>query len=849
MPGNYDITDKTYIRFDDRIDGDLLDAVFQKYTQACSGKEWFVPHNLHSTNLLIAMWKFDPANPASYYKVEQYNYDNLSVKWTMPVDGKIVIYAVRDFVGVSMVYEQASPADIWTITHNFGTEDILFTVWVNNEAIMPVSTSIIDENNIEMTFASPVEGKAVLIVTDPAMSRGVSIDWDQLRNVPLTFPPEPHRHQAFEIDGLGDLDTLGGHKVDDFVLKAHIGDLVPPLEYENVTDTQKRIPIQYMPTNLFFNFADDSGLQRAQQLTVVSKDPHPLYLQKVPGKDEVVLDSYPVIRRIALVGNVVPNLSLTKQQVEASSDFLLRLMVGEGLRAEAVDLHTLKLVNQQGLAQVFRKATIPAGDEWTIIHDVFRHMGEYSLSLYETFTSPNEYDDASNHIRGQTNITQPFQVIGQNMLKIDDNVVSDFQLHETGHFVYNDYTMRNSTGAEILTPGAIDGVYWDPTRRGYMLRSTSSTGHIFRRYNTDTQDLTLVYNIPFANLPEWNALCGGSFYVLMEDTTTGTMCLYMDSQNNTPNYNWTLVKNFSGEPMPPTAGIGRLIFRVSGNYLVILNTTLNTLAVYNIDAGTKLSERTLPGIAKDFDLWNDGFVSIAFEGELPLYVSDMAVFNNNYSWIPSIDSEMGMSLCFAIQPEGRGALGIEMGNTYRHATLSVQNPAKVYSSGETIIWLRSSFAWKVSPFWGQVLSMRWEDYDISPYEDIRIGFYPGDQATLPDTLYSWDDTQGFIPFRSDELKNLGQPISIVNNMQLLGDQTLSYAIYIKKSAGAALSQGFLVHNFLCRYKTADWMYPVPIAGPSIGDHVLVKCGIGALTITNNLGRPLDGLKLVVVPAV
>lgn len=849
MPGNYDITDKTYIRFDDRIDGDLLDAIFQKYTGVFSGKEWFVPHDLHSTNLLISMWKFDPTNPASFYKVEQYDYDNLVVKWTMPVDGKIVIYSVRDFVGVSMVYEQDTPSTTWTVTHNFGTDDILFTVWVNNEAVVPVSTSIIDENSLEMTFSSPVEGKAVLIITDPEMSRGVSIDWDQLRNVPLAFPPESHRHQASEIDGLGDIDTLGGHKIDDFVLKTHIGDLVPPLEYESVTDTQKKIPIQYMPTNIFFNFADNAGLQRAQQLTIASKDPHPLFLQKVPGKDEVVLDIYPVIRRIALLGNVVPNMSLPKQQVEASSDYLLRLMVGDGLKAEATDLHTLKLVNQQGLAQVFKRVSLQPGEDWTILHDVFRHMGEYSLSLYETFTSPNEYDAESNHIQGQTDIRQPFQVIGDNMLEIDGNVVRDIQLHDTSHFVYDDHTMLNQAGAAITIPSLIDAVYWDPTRRGYMLRSTTDLGYVFRRYNTDTQEITVVYNIPLANLPEWNALCNGTFYVLMEDSTTGTLSLYRDTQDNTPNYAWQLVKNFPSEPMPPTAGAGKLIFRVNGGYLVILNTTLNTLAVYDIAAGVKLNEKSLPKVAKDFDLWDDGVVSVAFDGELPLYISDTGVFNSTYTWVPSIDSEMGMCLCFAIHPTGRGALGIERGGTFRHATLSIQDQTKVYASGEAVLWLRSSFAWKISPFWSQILSMAWEDYDIAPYDDVRIGFYPGDHATMPDTLYSWDPTLGFVPFDSDDLKNVGQPISVINSMQLLGDQTFSYAIYIRKNQGLSLTRGHIVHNFLCHYKTADWMYPVPISGPSIGDHILLKCGVGALTITNNLGRPLDGLKLVVVPAV
>jgi hypothetical protein len=283
--------------------------------------------------------------------------------------------------------------------------------------------------------------------------------------------------------------------------------------------------------------------------------------------------------------------------------------------------------------------------------------------------------------------------------------------------------------------------------------------------------------------------------------------------------------------------------------LIILNTTLNTLAVYDLNTKVKLSEKSLPKIAKDFDVWPDGFVSIAFEGESPLYISDTRVSNSTYTWVPSIDRDMGMCKCFAIQPTGRGALGIERGNTFRHATISVQNKTKIYAAGETTLWLKSTFAWNISPFWSQILSMQWEDYDISPYNDVRIGFYPGDHATIPDTLYSWDPVTGFVPFASSDLKDVGQPLSVVNSMQLSGDQTLSYAIYIKKDLGLSLNRGHIVQNFLCRYKTADWMHPVPIGGPSNSGHMLVKCGVGALTLTNNLGRDLNGLKLVVVPTV
>lgn len=848
MPGIYDITDKTYIRPADCIDEQITEQLFQKYSGVFSGQEWFVPHNLHSTSLLITIWKFDDTNPASYYLIQQTDYDHLRIKWTMPVEGRVALYSIRTFLGVSLVYEQATESEVWEINHNFGTEILIFTVWVDGKAVYPVDTQIVDKNNVKLTFGSPVKGTAVMIVTDPSVARGLTLSWDQLTDVPSTFPPSPHKHKIEDIEGLGNADQLGGHTIDDFLLKTHIGVLVPPLHYESASDPQPRIPVEFMPSVMHFKFADAEGEQEANKFIVNSVYPSPLYLKKVPGRKEVVLDIYPVVRKVSLIGNVEKNLGLPEQAVQASSDFLFRLLVGDGLRAKATDLHTLRLDSLAGRSQVFRRVTLRKGDEWEISSPILRKMGEYNISLFETFSSGSTFQAESRHIKDQTDVRQPFQVIGDDIFRISDNVLRCKTLHKVGHFVYADRELRDKNDNPVVSPTNVDAVYWNPITRRYIIRSRENTYFSYKTYDPLTDEIRQYTAIEYTDISPWNAFCGGFLYTLVE-TADNKMQLFSDNPDNIPFFSWDLQATFPDEPFPAVQGTGRLLFRVNGQLLVILNTSLNSLAVYSIARGKRLSEIPLPKIGKDIELWTDNHVSISFEKEPMLYVSTKPVDHpGGYSFVESIDNGMGGSNFFAIRDDGKGGFGVRPGNAFWKGMISSDVVIPIYATGEAIYWLKSPFAWHVSPFWSSAFEIDWESYDITAYDDVRIGFYPGVHASLPAELYRWDGG-GFVPFPSKDLPLLGQPLSAVQNLRLEGDTDFSYAIWVKKSDDRAKQSGHITQNFVCKYKNADYMYPVLMAGPDVDKAVLVKCAPHRILIKNTLDRDLDGLKLVVAPAV
>lgn len=60
-------------------------------------------------------------------------------------------------------YEETAKAS-WTITHNFGTEDIICQIYDDTETpILPTTMTAIDDNAWEIQFEAPIAGKAILI--------------------------------------------------------------------------------------------------------------------------------------------------------------------------------------------------------------------------------------------------------------------------------------------------------------------------------------------------------------------------------------------------------------------------------------------------------------------------------------------------------------------------------------------------------------------------------------------------------------------------------------------------------------------------------------------------------------
>ena len=854
MPGIYDITDKTYIRPNDRIEESVMEELFKKYVGVFSGDKWFVKHDLNSTNLLIGLWKFDITSPAAFYKIEQLNYDTLMVHWTMPVVGKCVLYSIRPFVGVSHIHEQTTPDTVWTINHGFGTEDIIFTCWDENKVhVVPADTKIIDLNTVELTFPTPTIGTAVLIITDPSVSSGILIKWEQIGDKPDCYPPCEHTHHAKDIVDLGDMATFGGHAVDEFVLKKDAGKVFPPLEPESVANPQLVIPKQYLPSYLPVWYQDSAGSIRAIKLIADDTGESPLYFSKNTVTEEATLRIKYVVRRLWLMGNVTYNAHTPDDCIEASSDYLMRLRIGPGLFATADDRNTLYLDAAAGAAKVFQRIELPAGQSWAITDDIFKKMGSYNLSLYETEVSPAIGTDESHHVWGKTAIGDAFVIYGDDMTEIggaNGNVTSDRKEHNTDHFVYNDREILKSDGTFLPAPTSVDAVYYDPANRWFIVRSLIGSTYIYRIIRPSTKDI-LPYNVcNVSDLPNPSSICGGMMYTIESDGANGFLVL-RDAPSNMPAWSWTIHASFPNDELPKVFASGRIILRCNMNYTVILNTEMNTLSVYDNATSTKLHEKPLPQIAKDFELWEDNYVSISFDGVAKLCKSKTPIWDPTYTFEASIDLSMGDSSYFAIAQDGiGGALGIKP--TPGHcwfAPIVCRDQTPIYACGSTILWLSPDVAWNVSPFYAKVWNIQWEDYDLSVYEDVRIGFYPGKYLTLPNILYKWTGSSFGASFPSSNLATQGQTLAELANIELPGDSDFSYAIYLSKTKDNALRTGHITHNFLYTYQEASMMYPVPLGGPHNPDHLLVKCTPGTILLTNVLGRKLTGLKLSVTPAV
>lgn len=864
-PGIYDITNKTYIRPADRIE-ELLgseEQAFGKFAKDYSGITWAVNHKLRNTNLLIGLWKTDSLNPASFWQIQQIDYENLIINWTAPVDGRIVIYSVRPFTGVAIVHNQTTPSLKWTILHNFGTTDVIYTCWTGGTIITPVSAVTLDNNTVELTFTFPVIGTCVMVIADPEQSPSVHIDWKNIYNLPTGFPPSPHTHDATEITGDGlDITTFGGYAAEEYVRHKQVGTKVAPLQPKGGTTdpVEYEVPPAYMPTPLPFIVGDSDGYMTAVKMTFLSSKKHPLFVIKNPTTKEAVIDMQPVIRQVDISGNLIANAGVSDNAWKASTDYLTKLEIGPGLIAYLSNANTLKLSLAAGAAATFTRPVFNAGDEWGITDSVFNIPGGYTLGIYESINGSGSSSVSLDNIPlmspANSNLNITFDVKSQTeesqFLELTDDRVTQDQMDFTDdHFIFEDEVMIDAGGSPVTIPTGIDAIYFDPTDNTYVLRIPSTPAGFswsYHKLNPLTKTSFVWGVAPSASTYEHTAMCGGVIYALNPLSPSGFELLSAVA-NTIPLWSWTTEGTFLTETMPVITSGGRIRFRVLDDYLVILNTTVNTLAVYQISLGVKISEKILPRVAVDFDLWPDGYASIIFKDEDSLWVTNQPVWTADYTFRPSIDNRMAGCTSFAIRPNDLGGLGLVEPNLVRYSMISKQNPTDFYRTGEVTLWLRAPYCLQVSPLWSQLLNITWEDYDISAYDDVRIGFYPGDAPTLPDTLYTWTGS-AFVAFPASDLPTVGQPLTAINTIQLMTNEKLSYAIYIKKGKKRALEKGYIVHNFTATYTNTGYMHPVPFGGPSTSsDHLEIQCGVGAIRIKNTLGRNLQGVKLVATPAV
>src|SRR5574343_489438 len=66
----------------------------------------------------------------------------------------------------SYVHTQGLPSTTWTITHNLQTTDVWTQIKDANGHIVTANVSVIDENTVQISFTSAVEGTAVVVAPD-----------------------------------------------------------------------------------------------------------------------------------------------------------------------------------------------------------------------------------------------------------------------------------------------------------------------------------------------------------------------------------------------------------------------------------------------------------------------------------------------------------------------------------------------------------------------------------------------------------------------------------------------------------------------------------------------------------
>lgn len=60
---------------------------------------------------------------------------------------------------------QATPSDLWSISHLKSTKRVQVTIWDDNdEMVFSDTVKIIDRNNIEVSFNTAVSGRAILML-------------------------------------------------------------------------------------------------------------------------------------------------------------------------------------------------------------------------------------------------------------------------------------------------------------------------------------------------------------------------------------------------------------------------------------------------------------------------------------------------------------------------------------------------------------------------------------------------------------------------------------------------------------------------------------------------------------
>lgn len=106
---------------------------------------------------LTATW----VTPWSYWNLWSYPVFTVDAKWRLTSAWQQALPTGN----LSYVYTQWAPSSTWNINHGLNSEDMVFSVFdTSDQAIVPLTFTVIDANNVTITFSWPTDGKAVLTI-------------------------------------------------------------------------------------------------------------------------------------------------------------------------------------------------------------------------------------------------------------------------------------------------------------------------------------------------------------------------------------------------------------------------------------------------------------------------------------------------------------------------------------------------------------------------------------------------------------------------------------------------------------------------------------------------------------
>ncbi len=843
---------KTYTRPPDRwpFENVEIPKVPKKFIGLYYGKFWYINHKLHTTDLVTDLW-LDVSTPGITYKtVKQIDDSNIIVEWEDLARGKAVIYSLGNYSETSLVWEQTTSSNIWTVPHSFGTDNLVLDIWVNKQKIDPITTAV-DPFNVIIEFNESCEGKVCIMVADPNRLDKLKISYLNLLDVPSVFPPEPHIHtDPDEVKLAYDSLRLEGFAASYFLNTTMLGVTVCPLN-----DIGK-IPFAFMPDTSNIMVEDSGGRIIATKIEI-DDTATPLFLKKsTPANvSTAIVSMQPVTRYIQLIGKpgTVELPTNSDNILRSSYRWDMRLSTGYGIRFKKVDQNTVQISSSIVPPKVFKKVTPLNSDQEWIIHDsIFKIPGKQLINLYESITIGSTLNTESKHVIGYNDIDLAFtKVSGPHFLHLDDGTLKTSIKYTADHF----FTEEINVTDKFLAMNEFYNVCYNSYTNTFVTiyKNMSSNKWIFYTLDpvtgsaTQISALNIEADIPFIDLRD------NRVYGLKQSTSNEIILVRVPlSDIASGTFEWEEVTTLGGSMMPniPPNNL-KIIFRVQHQHIFIYEEQFNKLTVYDMNLPTVANSvlANLPTLCSSFDVWDDDYCSFCHKNpsSSKLIVSTTAATNSNIAFKISTEEYSGNSAYIAIGENT--AITIKSNGNWVYSKKIHRTSKIVYFTGETVYWLQPDVRWKTPLEHASIFDIDWKSLDLSGFNDVRIAFVLDRDpnllpTTMPNTLKIWDGTE-FIEINSANIGSQGNHLDVIKSISLIGGDILGYALYVKKSD--MFTKGHIDNNFTYKYKLASMVAPVPMSGIGAGDCVKVSIFPNKFILKNTRGLSIKELTLIVQP--